>query len=164
MAHYGHMLEPYEPDKQFLYTSFQEYFENPLMTKIKNVDNFSMYMTKTYCLLSNECRYIIALVPLEPNSLGFKNNLSNLKWVSLQTRTLSQNHNIESHSYSARRGTKIDSEITRISDDEKCSTYKCEKFPITITLLHVKGGIHEYQEKGSVITAIETYNTIITLN
>jgi hypothetical protein len=158
------ILEPFEPEKDILYTSFVEYFNNPLMTKIKNVDKYSMYMCKNYCLLSNQCRYIVSLVPIESSSLGSTKNLSELKWISIQTRTLSENYNIDSHSYTARRGSKLDCEISRLSDDDKCSTYKCEKFPITITLLHVKGGINEYQEKGNIITALETYNTIITLN
>ena len=59
MAHYGELLDAYEPEKDALYGYFDDYFNHPTMVKIKNVKNLSVYMTKTYCLLTNECRYIV---------------------------------------------------------------------------------------------------------
>ena len=41
---------------------FIEYFNDPQMKKVKNENNLSMYVTKTYCLTSTTCRYIIAFM------------------------------------------------------------------------------------------------------
>jgi hypothetical protein len=145
-----------------MYDAFTKYFSDPVMTKIKDVERYTMYMCKTYCLLSTEYRYIIALVPKDINIIGFKKNLNELRWLSLQTRSLNDNHNLPQHYYVARRGSILDSEIYRIKTEDKASTYKCDRFPITITLLHSKSK-NDYQDKGIIITALETYQTIIVI-
>jgi hypothetical protein len=150
------------PSLSSMYDAFTKYFSDPVMTKIKDVEKYTMYMSKTYCLLSTEYRYIIALVPQDINIIGFKKNLNELKWLSLQTRSLNDNHNLPQHYYVARRGSILDSEIYRIKTEDKASTYKCDRFPIIITLLHTKGK-NDYQDKGIIITALETYQTIIVI-
>ena len=65
MSQYGEILDTfYDSGKENMYKAFTKYFNNPNMIKIKDVNGYSMYMTKTYCLLSNECRYIIVFVVL----------------------------------------------------------------------------------------------------
>jgi hypothetical protein len=151
------------PSLSSMYDAFTKYFSDPVMTKIKDVEKYTMYMSKTYCLLSTEYRYIIALVPQDINIIGFKKNLNELRWLSLQTRSLNDNHNLPQHYYVARRGSILDSEIYRIKTEDKASTYKCDRFPIIITLLHTKGK-NDYQDKGIIITALETYQTIIVID
>jgi hypothetical protein len=163
MSGYGEILEPFEPELDVMYKAFISYFNNPLMTKIKNTDKYSMYMVKNYCLLSKECRYIVCLILQDNNPNGYKQTLDNMRWLSFQTRTLSQSHELESHLYNPKRGGILDSEISRIKTDNNSSTYKCDKFPFTITLLHTKNDINEYSNKGTVISALETYQTIIAL-
>jgi hypothetical protein len=164
MAGYGEILEPFEPDLDLMYKAFVKYFNNPVMIKIKNVDKYSMYMIKNYCLLSKECRYMVALIPKDDFSMGQKQSLEHLRWVSFQTRTLESDHDLPPHSYNAVRGGPLDAEIVRIKCDEKASTYRCVKFPFTVTLLHTKNNINEYTEKGTVVTALETFQTIVALN
>lgn len=165
MANYGQLLDAFEPNKDEMYQAFTEYFNNPTMSKIKNVDRYSMYMSKTYCLLSNECRYIIAFVLQDSFSIGSYEELRNLRWVSLQTRELSDNHNLPPHAYNAVAQGPLSTIIIRTKMDENSSTYSCEKFPITITLLNsVKKNSSVYQNKGTIIAALETYNTIVTVN
>ena len=163
MAGYGEILEPFEPDLDLMYKAFVNYFKDPVMVKIKNVDKYSMYMIKNYCLLSKECRYMVALVPKDGYDVGYKQSLSNLRWVSFQTRTLDADHDLPPHSYNPIRGGPLDVEIVRIKTDEKASTYSCKKFPFTVTLLHTKNNLNEYTEKGTIVTALETFQTIVAL-
>jgi hypothetical protein len=164
MAQYGEIVNEYEPEIDSVYSLFNKYFDNPLLVKTKDINNLSMYIVKVYCLLSTQCRYIIALVPLDTKNVGDKQYLDSLRWVSLQTRTLDQMNDVPSHSYLVKKGGELNSEIVRIKKDQRCSTYKCDKLPISITLLHKDKSIYEYQDKGIVISALETYQTIITLN
>jgi hypothetical protein len=121
-------------------------------------------MIKNYCLLSKECRYIVALILKDNQDIGYKQNLNNLRWVSFQTRTLdADHHDLPPHSYNPVRGGPLDIEIVRIKSDEKASTYSCKKFPFTVTLLHTKNNLNEYTEKGTVVTALETFQTIVAL-
>lgn len=160
---YGEILDYYEPEKDNLYDMFTEYFKNPLMTKIKNVGTFSMYISKLYCLLSKECRYLIVFVPVDENNISSKQYLEKLRWESLQTRTLTDQYEIEAHGYEPVAKGPLTAVIERINIDKEISTYSCAKFDIVITLLHTeKNDANVYQQKGTVIAALETYNTIIT--
>jgi hypothetical protein len=164
MAEYGQMIESYDPNLDVMYMAFAEYFNNPTMTKIKDVEKFSVYMSKTYCLLSRECRYLIAFINKDGRGIGTLEELKTMAWISFQTRTLPDKHELLPHSYTAKRGGSLDVEINRIKTGEKASTYTCSKLPITLTLLHPKKGSNYYQDKGSVIAALETYQTIININ
>lgn len=160
---YGELLNTYDPNKESLYESFDIYFNYPSMTKIKDVDNYSVYMAKTYCLLSNECRYIIVFVTIDSTPVYTQERLINLKWDSLQTRTLSEQHSLPSHSYQPRRLASLNVLIRREKIDPEASTYVCDDLPIIVTLLHTKNSSNDYQNQGTVISALETYQTIITL-
>lgn len=160
---YGELLNTYDPNKESLYESFDTYFNYPSMTKIKDVDNYSVYMAKTYCLLSNECRYIIVFVTIDSTPVYTQERLINLKWDSLQTRTLSEQHSLPSHSYQPRRLASLNVLIRREKIDPEASTYVCDDLPIIVTLLHTKNSSNDYQNQGTVISALETYQTIITL-
>jgi len=146
-----------------LYKDFDEYFNNPTLTKIKNVNGYSMYMVKTVCLLGLGCRYIIVFVQQDNNPLKTRQELISLQWKTLQTRTLQDRHDISSHGYQPIKKTPLSAHITRTNSTEKESLYSCEDFPLTVTLLHTKPGKNEYSEKGNIIAALETYSTIVTL-
>jgi hypothetical protein len=163
LERYGELLDTIDPNEESMYQAFDDYFNHPTMVKIKNVNGYSMYMSKTYCLLSNECRYIIAFVHQDILPINTKQELSILKWVSLQTRTLSDNHNLPSHCYQPKRDSPLKALITRTEISKESSVYSCDEFPITITLLHTQKSNKEYQDKGNLIAALETYNTIICL-
>ena len=162
MAHYGEFLEAYEPKKNIMYKAFDDYFSSPVLTKIKDINGNSMYMTKIICLLGNECRYIVSFVTQDDLPVGSKEKLSSMRWLSLQTRSLSDTYNIPSHGYQPKRDGPLSIVINRISVTPEASTYKCDSFPILVTLLHKKGE-SDYQPTGNVISALETYSTIITL-
>ena len=163
---YGIPIDNFTPEKDPIYDMFTEYFNNPVLTKIKNENNLSMYITKTYCLTSTTCRYIIAFVPLDDSQIGSNNYLSDLKWLSLQTRTLGDKFpNMGTHGYSPEEKGPLMSKINRVNVTKEASTYKCTDYPLTITLLHdTKKNSDSYQNSGNIIIALETWNTIITWN
>ena len=161
---YGQLIDDnFEPKNQKLYEFFIKYFNNTTMHKIKDVNNFSMYMSKTYCLLSRFCRYLIVFVEIDKNPLDYTQKLSDIKWISFQTRTLEDFHNLPPHNYTPTSSTPLMAIITRTNKNKESSTYTCEKFPIEINILHVKNSEYEYQDKGTIVFALETYQTIITI-
>lgn len=164
MAHYGQVLHGYEPQRDALYGYFDTYFNHPEMTKIKSSNGLSTYMVKNYCLLSQECRYIVAQVPEDHLPLQTTTDLGKLPWVSLQTRTLKEPHQLPSHEYQPRAQGPLNASIRRKDYTKEASTYVCDSLPIVVTLLHRADGNHlDYQDEGRVVTALETYQTIITL-
>jgi len=162
MAHYGVLLEN---EFENTYQLFSSYLNNPLLQKTHNDEKHSFYMCKTYCLLSTLCKYIIVIVPKDNNPDNSEHKLSSLPWVCLQTRTLPTKNIKITHSYNPNSKNPLNIPIQRTKITEEASIYKCEKLPITITLLHTnKNTPISYQDKGNVLAAIETYETIITKN
>jgi len=164
MAEYGEPLYDNDVRIDDLYTAIDTFFNKPSMTKIKDERAFSIYMCKIQCMLMNEHRYLIAFVNIDSNPTNTSVRLNELGWISFLTQTITDNHNIPFHNYQARNGGLLNSIITRIRMDDKCSTYSCDDYPITVTLSNKKSGNSAYQDKGTIVAALETYQTVITLN
>lgn len=161
---YGEMIDDYNPGLDQMYQAFTKYFNNPTLTKIKDVNNHSMYMAKNYCLLSKECRYIVVFTNRDTSSVGTTDELQHIRWISFQTRTLEDKHNLPPHNYSPVDGGPLTAVITRTKIEKESSTYSCQNFPITVSLLHTStNSSSAYQNKGTIIAALETWNTIICL-
>lgn len=159
----------YDPNKAYVYKILTEYFENPLMTKIKDVNDYSMYMTKINAMLGIEYHYIVLFVTKDDKPKGYVENMESLPWITLQTRTLSDNHDIQLHSYIPRRLTELSHKIRLQKYTERGYTYSVDSFPyLTITLLPLsknkKSGAMDYTSEGSIVTALETYQTIVSFN
>jgi len=84
----------------------------------------------------------------------------------LQTRSLIDQYNdIETHGYDPVAEGPLMAKIHRTEVNAEASTYTCETLPITVTLLHTeKNTPQTYQKSGTVVNALETYQTIITFN
>lgn len=163
---FAEVINPsYDPKKNEVFEAFVDYFNNPLMVKIKNVSNFSMYCVKIYAMLGNAYRYLIVLTERDFEEVGFKKNLNDIEWVSLQTRTLQEKHMVHTHSYPTNLKTPLNDKINVKSRTEDSSTYKAEKLPLVITLLNTrKNNKHQYSPSGTIVSALETFQTIINFN
>lgn len=161
MSTYGLVIDE-EIEHDALLDYFDDYFNHPTLYKIKDIeDKYSLYMVKTYCLLNTQCRYIVIIIPIDSNPLHTPLKMRGVKWVSLQTRELSDNHKIPAHNYQPSHFIPLNKKIERVEQTEASSIYYCAEYPLTIKLLHKKG-INEFQSKGTLISALETYQTIIT--
>ena len=164
---YGELVDDnYNPDHESFYINISNYFKNPVMTKIKNHGNqFSMWCCKIYSLLSNQYKYIIAVSPIDDFGAGATLSLSQIRWVNLQTRTLPENIKCIVHNYSPSYDTPLNKTIRRANVTKEASQYTCDAFPfITIDLLHNnKKDRNSYQNEGTIIAGLETYETILTL-
>lgn len=158
----GEILYDYDPLKEKIYALMTQYFDNPVMTKMRDVNNFSMYMTRIHTLLGIEFRYIIVFVAKNNEAVGHKERMQNLYWTCLQTLSLDIEHsNLPFHSYRPQRLQELDKDIKLIQKDDKQYVYSVAGLPMKITLL--PNGKSEYMPSGKVVNALETYQTIVTL-
>jgi len=163
MARYGEIIDKeYDPAKDGIYALFTEYFGNPLMTKLKNVDQYSVYICKIHALLGIEYRYMILFVHQDKIPLGTQIPMGKLSWISLQTRALQEEHQIPYHSYRPRRLSGLEQKIHLVHKDPQQYVYHAEQLPLIITLLPKTRNTMEYNDHGTLVVAIETYQTIIS--
>jgi hypothetical protein len=80
-------LIPFITRAQF-YTAVVQYFNNPIVYKYKNHQEYSIYVCRIESMLVNKYRYIFSVVPLNHLDIGSTLQFDKLHWISLQTRTL----------------------------------------------------------------------------
>jgi hypothetical protein len=160
----------YDPIKDGIYDLFVIYFGNPSLTKIKEVESnsryYSIYMCKMNALLGVEFRYLIATIEKDSEPTHYRKRLTELKWISLQTRTLTDDHDIPMHSYVPKKLPGLSKSIVLKGKDARHYMYSVEGLPLNLALLvkeKSKGG-NDYHARGDIPTALETYQTIITFN
>lgn len=161
-----------------IYTIISKYFNNITMTKINDVNNLSIYRCNLSCLLCSEFRYLIAICPLNFNYNGSTIKLQDLKWLSFQTRT-SKSEESGSQQYTSIVDPLLMSEINMVKKMKDKTVYICEKIPyIKIELLHTPkkivslyeqtfnntNDIQQYANKGTLKTALDTYNCVINID
>lgn len=161
---YGELLDDeYNENRDIVYKAMTIFYNNPLMIKFKNNENnYGVYMCKLKCMLNDENRYLFVIVKNDNNNIGSKESMINLPWVSLQTRKLKEDYNIEEYDYIAKNVKPLDSKIKLVNRNNNESSYICENLGLNITLLHEKNELYEYNNSGNVLTALETFSTIIT--
>jgi hypothetical protein len=146
--------------KSNIYPLFTAYFDNPICTKVKDVENFSMYACKIHAVLGIENRYLILFINRDNNSTGSQYNMNDLEWVCLQTRSMEDELKVNLHSYIPQRLKELNKKITLYHSDTKTYKYNVEEFPIEVMLLPRTKNI-DYNRSGFLINALETYQTII---
>lgn len=161
---YGELVDDtYHPQQDYIYSLIVKYFKNPSLTKVKNQNQFSMYVCKIYGLLSKEHRYIIAFTHLNNDPVGTMERLNDIKWINLQTRTLFENMQCNTHSYIPSNDTPLNVNISRKETTKQSSMYTCPSLPLSIVLLHTaKKDASSYQNEGTIVAALETYETILS--
>lgn len=166
MSEYGQVINPqYDPAKNDIYESFSTYFENPILTKIKNVKNYSVYMSKIHAMLGNAYRYLILIIENDHQAIGDTKPMESCEWVSLQTRTLEEQHRLKPHIYTVVKKPPLNQKINIKTRNETQSTYICESFPLSVTLIHTqKNSTYQYQPVGTIVSALETFQTIVSFD
>ena len=160
---YGELIDiDFKPERDNLYQYFTEYFNNPILTKIKNKENYSVYMSRLDYSLSREYKYLIVTINKDYNDIGFETKMINIKWISLQTRTLfEKNNNVSKFVYIPKRYKPLLETVTLVEKNDKCYTYKCDNLPFIITLLPDLKGDLNYNSSGNIINCLEQFQTII---
>ena len=132
------------------------------MTKMKEVDPFSVYYAKIMCSLGNVYRYVIVFVYRDSQPIGTVSRLSSLTWASLQTRSLSQNYSfLPAQTYQARRIPELNHKIVKRPGPD--FIYDCPEIPTLLTTLIQTDKKESYVSEGNVVlNAVEQYNTIFS--
>ena len=163
----GHLFIKKNNNNNNIYNIFKNYFNNPIMTKIKENNNISSYFAKISTGLITTNRYLIVNVENDNNTINKKIYLKNLKWISLQTRSININYNIDSFTYD---NNKLDNILLTVKDrkiNEKgldYTIYNCDGLNIEIYVFHTKkNNKYEYPEKAYLSNAIEEYKTLINI-
>ena len=141
-----------------------QYYQNPTLQKVKNTGTQSVYMAKVDNNLLTESQYIVATCNRDNESIGIMISLENLYWNSFQTRYL-KNANAIPFTYTIPKDKKFNILLELVERQEKISKYRVQNHKsVFISLLHSNQNLYEYPSTGTLLTALETFKTIITFN
>lgn len=152
------------PERDYVYKLINNYYDDPKMKKIKDInDNLSMYATQIPCLLMNEKRYIIAIVNKDfepPNSIK---ELKELRWKSFMVRSLMDENlkDLPIHQYRIKRDERYLLSLRIKERSTQVSIYENDLEVFLVSLLHTKNQEFEYPNSGTLVSALETFQTII---
>jgi hypothetical protein len=157
----------HNPLIDLVYKSFVNYFNNPLLTKVNQTQDFkSIYAVKIKCHLIGVYRYLLVIVSNDSNQLGTHKNLCDLNWQNLQTRTFTKDpYQITTHSYIPQNTDPMNQKIVNIASKstDKLMYYDATLFPLNIILLYTPKNTY-YSKTGTLAAAIESYESLITFH
>ncbi len=158
-------------EKSEIYFGITSYIGDVVLTLIKkipairNSPSYSLYYAKIGCLLCIEDRYIICVIEEDPYPIGHQEYLSNLSWVSFQTRTITQppdnlNLRIQESKSKGLNFIVNDKILLQEKTNDKC-IYLSQTLPLKVELLFTEHD-DSYASTGTIQSALDTYNCVLS--
>lgn len=180
--------------KQDIYNAIVQYFGDIVMTKLNSKSTsdgniYGLYYCRIGCMLCIDNRYILVIVKENSDSnesipIGTQMYLSNLHWISFQTRSIDDFETVNPHNIKIKqqnvtnnRNNIIDMEmkLTQELNDRVC--YDCsEHYPISVDIMKKKSkekNIYDMMDgfekeyftpTCSIQTLLESYQCVLTIN
>lgn len=145
-----------------------KYFGDAVVTKVKQTPHthykpsYSLYYAKIGCMLCVEDRYIIVVVEDDPYPLGSQEYLSQLNWISFQTRTIDKPPaQLKTQQVKSVLHSLLTDRIRLTEKKQDRNVYMSHTLPVKIELLYT-GEDDSYSESGTIQSALDTYNCVLT--
>jgi hypothetical protein len=154
-----------------VYGAFIDYYGDISLKKIKSENGYDVYATRVSSGLSL-FRYIFVISESNNNNSvtaldGETKTLNSINWISFQTRTTDENHNVPTITLmpSTTRNEKL-SDIVRSTERTTNDTkYICDSLPIVLSLIHdlKKKNVYQYPDACKLYQALETFNSVVEI-
>lgn len=166
-----------EIERQTYRKLIADFFDDPVLYFLRETENYILYARRMQSYLLNENHCLVAFVPTTSWFLKEKGAprslvMSTIPWTIVQTRNLKNEEwllEVPKHPYHVKDHGFYRSPIRKVEDrsNDEFTLYELEDSAMTstfhITLLHQKRGLFEYPNKGTLGTALESYQCIMEL-
>ena len=184
--------------KQDIYNSIVDYFGDVIMTKLNSKSTsdgsvYGLYYCRVGCMLCVDNRYLLVIVKESDVhsgndqgniSVGTQMYLSNLHWISFQTRSIDEFETVNPYDIKIKqqnvknnRNAIVDMEMKMSEELNDRVRYECsEHYPITVDIMKKKSrekNIYDmmdgyekeyYTPTCSLQTLLESYQCVLTIN
>lgn len=177
--------------KQDIYNSIVDYFGDVIMTKLNSKStsdgiSYGLYYCRVGCMLCVDNRYLLVIVKENNENVpvGTQMYLSNLHWISFQTRSIDDFETVNPYDIKIKqqnvknnRNNIIDMEMKIYEELNDRVRYECsEHYPITVDIMKKKSkekNIYDmmdgyekeyYTPTCSIQTLLESYQCVLTIN
>lgn len=159
----------YDPRRDFIYDTIAGYYQNPSMIKIppREETGMDLFAIRVSSMLLKDRRFLFVLCPPDPTiPVGSRLPMRSIQWEILQARSIVDDDDLASlpvMKYDIQRNAFKDYRLIRDNGTDDWTSYRSSpSLPLIIHLLHRKKGRHEYSAEGTIVAALETYQTILT--
>lgn len=144
---------------------FVDYFENPVLTKYKDNEENSVYITPIRSLIGgNNYRYLLVITDKDDVPLGNIKNMKDLNWNIISTKSDSKDYNIDRlHSYKIKTNKDLNKILNLKNVTETYKTFENQDLNLTASLIFTDKDNYGFLEKTYLINALETYNCVVNL-
>lgn len=127
-----------------------------------------LFAVRVSSMLLKDRRFLFVLAPPDPAiPIGTARPLRSIQWEVLQTRSVMDDDDLAMlpvMKYDLRRNAFKDYRLLMDNGTDDWTSYRVQPtLPIRVHLLHRKKGRHEYSAEGTIVAALETYQTILSL-
>lgn len=151
--------------KETVYGAFVDYFGDIALKLIKNEGGWAVYAAKVHSGL-NLNRYIFVISPAQ-QAYSEQVKLNDLDWVSFQTRTTDDVHQVPTHHLYLNDDRKkaLPDVVTVTNRTADETIYITNSLPIRVRLMHdpKKKNHLQYPDKAKLYQALDTFNCVVDL-
>jgi hypothetical protein len=158
--------------KSQIRSAISELYKGIIMTKVQEISNpkLSIYKAVVEPLTSSpEVRYLVAFVPnINNEQLGSQIRLSELNWINFQTRSTLHpekefnGHSLQPQTYSITSNNILHDRIKCVNEGTDKWSYVPHSVDLKIDIIIQKEN-ENFATEGTIISALELFQTIVTL-
>jgi hypothetical protein len=160
-------------EKQHIRKAFNDLYKGVVMTKTNEWNQepygvYGIYKARLASYTMGDDNIIIAIVPNDELPLGTRKLIDSLSWISFQTRTMTNikkdlnGFNLPIQSYMIKGDNILNDRIKVVKETSTKYVYNTSNLPLKVEILKVNED-DSFSEEGTIISALEVFQTVITL-
>jgi hypothetical protein len=160
-------------EKSYIRKAFSELYKGVIMTKTSEWNQepygvYGIYKARLNSYTMGDMNIIIAIVPEDDLPLGTRKLIDSLEWVSFQTRVMTNvkkdlnGFNLQMQNYMIKGDSILNDRIKAIKETHTKMIYNTSNLPLKVEILKLNED-DTFSEEGSIMSALEVFQTIITL-
>jgi hypothetical protein len=160
-------------EKAYVRKAFNELYKGVIMTKTNEYNQepygiYGIYKARLSSYTMGDNNIIIAIVPEDDLPLGTRKLIDSLEWISFQTRVMTNVKKdlngfvLPIQNYMIKGDSILNDRIKAIKETNTKIVYSTSNLPLKVEILKINED-DTFSEEGSIISALEVFQTVVTI-
>jgi len=160
-------------EKAYIRKAFNELYKGVIMTKTNEYNQepygiYGIYKARLNSYTMGDNNIIIAIVPDDDLPLGTRKLIDSLEWISFQTRVMTNVKKdlngfvLPMQNYMIKGDSILNDRIKAVKETNTKMIYSTSNLPLKVEILKINEN-DTFSEEGSIISALEVFQTVVTI-
>ena len=160
-------------EKAYIRKAFNDLYKGVIMTKTNEYNQepygiYGIYKARLSSYTMGDNNIIIAIVPEDDLPLGTRKLIDSLEWLSFQTRVMTNVKKdlngfvLPIQNYMIKGDSILNDRIKAIKETNTKMIYSTSNLPLKVEILKINED-DTFSEEGSVMSALEVFQTVVTI-